>query len=108
MNDENRYHFRLRKDVSFLNKAIIKRKLEDVTENSFVLIDTSRADFIDKDVVETIEDFMLHAPLKNIQVEIKQNRSRKDIFDRKLVHHNGITKLVRTHEKQISEVAISD
>lgn len=98
--------FRLRKDVSFLNKAIIKRKLEEVSENSFVLIDTSRVDFIDKDVVETIEDFMLHAPLKNIQVELKQNRSKKDIFDKKFVHHNGITKLVRTHEKTVNEVEV--
>ena len=108
VNDDNRYHFRLRKDVSFLNKAIIKRKLEEVSENSFVLIDTSRADFVDKDVVETIEDFMLHAPLKNIQVELKQNRSRKEIFDSKLIHRNGITKLVRTHEKKIMKVEVAE
>lgn len=87
VNDDNRYHFRLRKDVSFLNKAIIKRKLEEVTENSYVLIDTSRADFIDKDVVETMEDFMLHAPLKNIQVELRQNGSRNVVFDKKFIHH---------------------
>ena len=106
VNDDNRYHFRLRKDVSFLNKAIIKRKLEEVSENSYVLIDTSRADFIDKDVVETIEDFMLHAPLKNIQVELKHNRLRKEVFDKKFLHQNGTTKLVRTHEKVISKVEV--
>lgn len=38
---------------------------------TFVLIDASRADFIDKDVVETIEDFTKHAHLKNITVEVK-------------------------------------
>ncbi|WP_315819718.1 hypothetical protein [Paraflavitalea speifideaquila] len=57
VNDENKYLFRLRKDVSFLNKPIIKRKLEEVPENSYVLIDAARADFIDKDVIEVIEDF---------------------------------------------------
>ncbi|MEO6316089.1 MAG: STAS domain-containing protein [Chitinophagaceae bacterium] len=71
--DENRYLFRLRKDVSFLNKPIIKRKLEQVPKNSFVLIDAGRADFIDKDVIGVIEDFMKHAHLKAIQVELKKN-----------------------------------
>ena len=73
VNDTNRYLFRLRKDVSFLNKPIIKNRLEQVPADSSVLIDISRADFIDKDIVETIEDFMLHAPLKNIRVELKQS-----------------------------------
>ncbi len=72
VNDENKYLFRLRKDVSFLNKPIIKNKLEMVPENSYVLIDATRADFIDKDIIETIEDFMLHAHLKNIKVEVKK------------------------------------
>lgn len=73
VNDENKYLFRLRKDVSFLNKPIIKQKLEKVPRDSYVLIDAARADFIDKDVVEVIEDFMKHAPLKNIRVELKKS-----------------------------------
>ncbi len=73
VNDENKYLFRLRKDVSFLNKPIIKKKLEEVPENSFVLIDATRADFIDKDVVDTVNEFMQHASLKNIRIEIKKN-----------------------------------
>ncbi len=73
VHDDNKYLFRLRKDVSFLNKSLLKRKLEEVPENSFVIIDAVRADFIDKDVVEVINDFMKHAPLKNIKVEIKRS-----------------------------------
>ena len=84
VNDSNKYLFRLRKDVSFLNKPIIKNKLEKVPANSFVLIDASRADFIDRDVVETIEDFMLHAPLKNIYVELKRSMTRDQGFSGKI------------------------
>jgi MFS superfamily sulfate permease-like transporter len=73
VNDESRYLFRLRKDVSFLNKPIIRRKLEEVPEDSSVLIDASRADFIDRDVVEVVEDFMKHAHLKNIKVQLKRS-----------------------------------
>jgi MFS superfamily sulfate permease-like transporter len=80
VNDDNRYLFRLRKDVSFLNKPIIKRKLEEVPENSIVLIDAARADFIDKDVIEVIEDFLIHAPLKNIVVELKRSANRNQGF----------------------------
>jgi MFS superfamily sulfate permease-like transporter len=78
VNDNNKYLFRLRKDVSFLNKPILKAKLEKVPENGSVLIDISRADFIDKDVIEVINDFMKHAHLKNIKVQIKKSQVKKD------------------------------
>ncbi|MDB5250898.1 MAG: rane protein, partial [Flaviaesturariibacter sp.] len=81
VHDANKYLFRLRKDVSFMNKPIIKNKLEEVPANASVLIDTSRADFIDQDVVETIEDFMKHAHLKNIRVELKCNPQKEQGFN---------------------------
>ncbi len=73
VNDNNKYLVRLRKDVSFLNKPILKNKLEQVPANAFVLIDAMRADFIDKDIIEVINDFLRHAHLKNIRVEIKKS-----------------------------------
>ncbi len=73
VNDQNNYLIRFRKDVSFLNKPIVKKKLEDVPANAFVLIDTTRADFIDKDVIEEINNFLCHAHLKNIRVDIKKS-----------------------------------
>ncbi len=76
VNDKNSYLFRLRKDVSFLNKGIIKRKLEEVPKNAYVIIDAARADFIDKDVVDTINEFLQHAHLKNIHVEIKKSPNK--------------------------------
>ena len=80
VNDDNKFLFRLRKDVSFLNKPIIKSKLEQVPEDSFVLIDAARADFIDRDVIEVIEDFMKHAHLKDITVELKKSVFKEQGF----------------------------
>jgi carbonic anhydrase len=77
VHDNNNYLFRLRKDVSFLNKPILKNKLEKVPENAAVLIDVSRADFIDKDVTEVINDFCKHAHLKNIRVQIKKSPGKR-------------------------------
>jgi len=54
--------------------------LEQVPENAYVLVDTSRADFIDMDVVEVIEDFMKHASLKNIRVDLKTHIQRNQGF----------------------------
>jgi MFS superfamily sulfate permease-like transporter len=68
VNDFNKYLFRLRKDVSFLNKPIIKNKLEEVPEDAYVLI------------IEVIEDFMKHAHLKNIKVELKKSSSKSQGF----------------------------
>lgn len=101
VNDENRYLFRLRKDVSFLNKPIIKRKLEAVPEGAFVLIDAGRADFIDKDVVEVIEDFIISSPLKNITVELKRSLYKEQGFNPQLIPLHSKGRYVRTVEKEI-------
>lgn len=82
VNDANNYLIRFRKDVSFLNKPIVKKKLEDVPANAFVIIDATRADFIDKDVIEEINNFLCHAYLKKIKVEVKtsQHKSMHNLF----------------------------
>jgi MFS superfamily sulfate permease-like transporter len=74
VHDNNQYLMRFRKDISFLNKPIVKGKLEAVPADSFVLIDITKADFIDKDVIDVVNEFLRHAHLKNIKVEIKKNR----------------------------------
>jgi MFS superfamily sulfate permease-like transporter len=92
VHDENKFLFRLRKDVSFLNKPIIKRKLEQVPDNAFVLIDTTRADFLDRDVIEVIEDFFKHAHLKNIKVELKRSAYKDHGFSISNLNQNSIVR----------------
>jgi MFS superfamily sulfate permease-like transporter len=108
VNDELKFLFRLRKDVSFLNKPIIKNKLEEVPENSHVVIDVSRADFIDKDIIEVIEDFMIHAPLKNISVEINESTHRDHGFSRKSALLDGKPNVVRQHDKTLLQIKEED
>lgn len=105
INDENRYLFRLRKDVSFLNKPIIKHKLEKVPENGFVLIDASRADFIDKDILEVIEDFTKHAHLKNIRVEVKRSLFKNQGFSDKLIEALELNNSQRTAASNMRALA---
>ncbi|WP_150050825.1 MULTISPECIES: SulP family inorganic anion transporter [Methylomonas] len=60
---------RLHKDVSFLNKAVLRQHLSEIPNDCELLIDGSKALFIDQDILETISDFLLAAPDRGIQVE---------------------------------------
>ncbi|MBO9618532.1 MAG: SulP family inorganic anion transporter [Niabella sp.] len=97
-----KYLFRLRKDVSFLNKALIKQNLEKVPEGAQVIIDALRADYIDKDIVEVIEDFIIHAPLKNITVQLETSGFIDHGFsDKILANDNQDGHLRRTYTRVI-------
>lgn len=67
----NHYLLRLHKDVSFLNKAVLRGHLTNIPPNSELVIDGNRALFIDHDILETIVDFLAAAPDKDINVEIQ-------------------------------------
>lgn len=71
-NSPHDHHIMLSEEVSFLNKGGILQMLNNIPENSKVLIDGSRSKFIHQDVIEIIQDYIVHAKtMKNIVVEIK-------------------------------------
>jgi len=70
--DGNHYLLRLHKDVSFLNKALLRSHLARVEKNSHLLIDGSKAQFIDQDILETLQDFLNAAKDSHISVELKK------------------------------------
>ena len=65
-----RFTIKLSEEVSFLNKASIMIMLEEIPENSIITIDGTNSNMIDQDVLEIIENFIAHAPLKNIIVNV--------------------------------------
>ncbi|MBK9634909.1 MAG: SulP family inorganic anion transporter [Bacteroidetes bacterium] len=65
--DNTHITLHLAEEVSFLNKASIRKKLDEMPENSFVDIDATDTEYIDFDVLELIKEFKnIKAPLKNI------------------------------------------
>lgn len=66
-NDEIRIE--LSEEVTFLNKAAILNTLKDLPENSKVIIDATRTQTIDYDVLEIFEDFKQNATFKNIDLK---------------------------------------
>ncbi len=67
----------LHKDVSFLNKALLRKLLNTVDENSYLLIDGSKAEFIDHDIQETLVNYLKTAQDANIKVEMYGFRHHK-------------------------------
>lgn len=68
--DGSHYLLAFHKDVSFLNKALLRKFILHIQGNSTVVIDASKARFIDHDILETIEDFMETAPDDDIKIEV--------------------------------------
>lgn len=62
---------RLHKDVSFLNKALLRKHLSTIPDDAELIIDGNKALFIDQDILETIADFLLAAPDRGITVGIQ-------------------------------------
>jgi MFS superfamily sulfate permease-like transporter len=66
------YLLRLNKDVSFLNKAYLRKLLASIVNDSHVTIDGRRATFVDQDILETIGDFLQEAPDRRIVVVVEE------------------------------------
>ncbi len=69
--DGRNYLLRLQKDVSFLNKALLRSALDQIEPDSYVIIDGRRAQFIDQDILETLADFQQSALDSGITVELR-------------------------------------
>ena len=53
--------------------------LENVEGDSYLVIDGTRAGFIDQDIMETIQDFIKAASDYNIRVELKEMRGLEPV-----------------------------
>jgi MFS superfamily sulfate permease-like transporter len=69
---DDHYLLAFRKDISFLGKVQLKHYLKQVPNGATLIVDASRADFIDPDVREIVEAFAQEAPKRGIVLERKQ------------------------------------
>ena len=61
----------LPQEVSFLNKAAIKARLNELPQNSTIVIDATDSFYIDHDVIELLKDFLKIGSIdKNIKVDL--------------------------------------
>ena len=65
-------------EISFLNKAAIQKELLNLPENSRLELDISKTTYLDYDVVEILEDFIIQARNKKIQIYLISERGNME------------------------------
>ena len=71
VNMDNYYLMRLNKDATFVNKSELRSRLRKIPEGSHVVLDGTKALYIDDDIYEVAQDFKKMASYKGITLEIK-------------------------------------
>ncbi|SDH77474.1 Sulfate permease, MFS superfamily [Paraburkholderia phenazinium] len=65
------YLLSFRKDVSFLGKVPLKHYLQQIPDGATLIVDATRADFVDHDVRELLDTFVADAPRRQIAVDVR-------------------------------------
>jgi MFS superfamily sulfate permease-like transporter len=73
------HHVVLAEQVSFFNKADIIESLEKIPAKSHVVIDCTHSRVIDYDIQEVIDNYQMHAVLKEISVELINYKPKDSI-----------------------------
>ena len=69
VSQDNRWLLRFNKDMSFVNKAELKRRLSVIPDNSILIVDGNKSLYVDGDIYETLRDFETAASFRGIQLE---------------------------------------
>lgn len=77
VNVDNYYLLRFTKDMTFINKSELKKKLSRIPNDTILLIDGSKARFIDADIYDTIAEFAQSATFRNIDIEYKNFEAKE-------------------------------
>jgi MFS superfamily sulfate permease-like transporter len=67
---DNETIIRFRKDVNFIHKSELVKALNEIPEGDKLIIDGTKANFIDHDVYELIQGFRFTASERNIELEL--------------------------------------
>jgi hypothetical protein len=79
VNQEDNWLLRLNKDTSFIHKIELKRKLRTIPDRARLIIDGTKALYIDGDIYETLREFEAGAAFRGIEIQYYH------FFDKQLV-----------------------
>lgn len=106
----------LAQEVSFLNKGSIKETLDNIPDDSTIIIDATKSEYIDYDVLEEIREFYkIQAATRNIKVSLKGFRNDYKIPHGANVHYDmeelnqdeNVTRTAGNHKKLLEELTRS-
>lgn len=64
----------LAEEVTFINKGAIIKELNQLEENSYLIMDVTKTRYLDNDIVEVLDDFKVKAQERNINIKIISER----------------------------------
>ena len=64
----------LAEEVTFFNKAAIRRELDHIPDNAYLEIDVRKTKYLDTDVMEILDEFAVKAKDKNINIKLISER----------------------------------
>ena len=89
VHQDSMYLLRFNKDASFVNKSELKTKLASLPAQSSLIVDGTKAIFIDSDLYDVLADFTEGAKHKQITIEFKQFHNKSQNY-RKRRPINGV------------------
>lgn len=77
VNEGRDWLLRFNKDVSFVNKSEVKRRLRCVPDGARLIVDGTKALYVDNDIYDTLREFETSAGFRGIQIEYHQVFGKK-------------------------------
>lgn len=71
------YLLRFNKDMTFVNKADLKKALAGIPQGSTLIVDGTRSVYVDRDVFDVLDDFRENARTRDITVELKNLQGKR-------------------------------
>ncbi|MFT5018232.1 MAG: MFS superfamily sulfate permease-like transporter, partial [Limisphaerales bacterium] len=87
-NGRHRIRMTLAEEVTFFNKGAILKELESLPANSQLELDVSKTRYLDYDIVEILEDYVIKAKDRNIDIRLISQHSTVDNPDSYLKFFN--------------------
>jgi MFS superfamily sulfate permease-like transporter len=72
--DVKKVKMTLAEEVTFINKGAILKELEQIAPNTKLEINVKNTRFLDYDIIEILEDFLLKASNRNIEISLISER----------------------------------
>lgn len=70
INDKNHLKMTLAEEVTFFNKGAILNELDKIPQNAHLEIDVRKTQYLDYDIIEILDDFIIKAKDRHIEIKI--------------------------------------
>ncbi len=89
----------LAEEVTFFNKGAILKELDSLPEDSYLEIDVRKTRYLDNDIIEILEDFVVKARNRNIDIKLISERGNVE-NPPSFIHFFRLNPLDKQNKKQ--------